>query len=162
MPVILPIAVTKMIFCSSSPRQRSMVLLVKEPRKRYGLCMLDYTITSSHIHLLVLNQDKGEIAQSIQLIAGCTTSEYNQRKKRKGAFWEDYYRATAVETNDHLLRCLSYIDLNRVRAGVVEHSDKWRWSGCNEVQYLPAIPNDDIEMLCKLSGIRQQNLFQQR
>jgi hypothetical protein len=43
----------------------------------------------------------------------------NQRKKRKGAFWEDRYHATAVESNEHLIQrlvYLVYIDLNMVRA----------------------------------------------
>jgi len=40
---------------------------------------------------------------------------------RKGAFWEDRYHATAVEKERHLIRCMIYIDLNMVRAGVVDH-----------------------------------------
>jgi putative transposase len=51
-----------------------------EARKRYGLCVLNYIITSNHIHLLVLDQGNGEIAQSMQLIAGRTAQEYNRRQ----------------------------------------------------------------------------------
>ena len=61
------------------------------------------------------------IPKSMQLIAARTGQEYNIRKQRKGAFWEDRYHATAIEQNDHLNRCLVYIDLNMVRAGVVNH-----------------------------------------
>jgi len=74
------------------------------------------------------------IPRSIQLIAGRTAREYNQRKKRKGAFWEDRYHATAVETGNHLIRCLTYIDLNMVRAGVVRHPDQWVYGGYHEIQ----------------------------
>ena len=38
-------------------------------------------------------------------------------KKRKGAFREDRYHATAIEIKQHLLRGLAYIDLNMVRTG---------------------------------------------
>ena len=51
----------------------------------------------------------------MQLIAGRSGQEYNQRKGRHGAFWEDRYHATAIEANEHLQRCLVYIDLNMVR-----------------------------------------------
>ncbi len=68
------------------------------------------------------------------LIAGGTAQQYNQRKKRKGAFWQDRYHATAIETGEHLLRCLVYIDLNMVRAGVVDHPSKWPHGGSNEIQ----------------------------
>ena len=52
----------------------------------------------------------------MQLIAGRTGQEYNQRKARHGAFWEDRYHATAIEADEHLQRCVVYIDLNMVRA----------------------------------------------
>ena len=70
-------------------------------------------VTSNHIHLLVVgNKDQEVIPKSMQLIAGRTGQEYNQRKGRKGAFWEDRYHATAVENGKHLIECLVYIDLN--------------------------------------------------
>jgi len=67
-----------------------------EAKKRYGLRILDYVATSNHIHLLVLGGGEREIIpRSMQLVAGRTAQEFNQRKKRKGAFWEDRYHATA-------------------------------------------------------------------
>lgn len=115
--------------------------------------------TSNHIHLLVL--DKGEretIPRSMQLIAGRTAQQYNQRKNRKGAFWEDRYHATAVETNHHLISCLTYIDLNMVRAGVVAHPAQWEPGGYAEIQ----APRQrysiiDHRALMDLLGIRSQD-----
>jgi REP element-mobilizing transposase RayT len=106
-----------------------------EARKRFGLSVLNYTVTSNHIHLVVRdNGDRDVIPKSIQLIAGRTGQEFNLRKKRKGAYWEDRYHATAVETGRHLAQCLVYIDLNMVRAGVVKHPSQWPFGGYNEIQ----------------------------
>ncbi len=105
-----------------------------EAIKRFGLIILNFTITSNHIHLLAYDDKVNVIPRSIQLIAGRTAREYNQRKKRKGAFWEDRYHATVVETGNHLLRCLAYIDLNMVRTGVVRHPDQWEYGGYHEIQ----------------------------
>ena len=93
-----------------------------EAKKRYGATILNYMATSNHIHLLVHDKDGGEvIPKAIQLAAGRTAQEYNQRKGRKGAYWEDRYHATAVETDHHLVQCIVYMDMNMVRAGVVRH-----------------------------------------
>jgi len=116
-------------------RQRLLYWLF-EAKKRYGLCILNYIITSNHIHRLV--SDKGRahdcIPKSIQLIAGRIGQEYNQRKKCKGAFWEDRYHATAVQNNKQLIQCINYIDMNMARAGVVVHPDQWKQFGYNEIQ----------------------------
>jgi REP element-mobilizing transposase RayT len=66
-------------------------------KKRFGLTILGYMITSNHVHLLVSDDGPSDvISKSMQLIAGRTGQEYNQRKRRKGAFWEDRYHATAI------------------------------------------------------------------
>jgi putative transposase len=76
--------------------------LLFEARKRCGLCVLDYAVTSPHAHPLVRDQGCGEIASSMQLIAGRAGQgqAYNQRKRRRGAFWEDRYHATYLRRSD--------------------------------------------------------------
>jgi putative transposase len=106
-----------------------------QERKRYGLTVLDYMVTSNHIHLLVVDDgDRDLIPNAMQLVAGRTGQEYNQRKDRRGAYWEDRYHATAVESGDHLARFMVYIDTNMVRAGVVSHPSLWSFCGYNEIQ----------------------------
>jgi putative transposase len=115
--------------------RRKWVQWLYEAKKRYGLVILDYCVTSNHIHLLVQDEDgRDVIPKSIKLVAGRTGQEYNFRKNRKGAFWEDRYHATAIESEQHLLKCLVYIDLNMVRAGVVAHPSEWLFSGYNEIR----------------------------
>jgi len=118
-----------------------------EAKKRFGV---------------IIRDDKGEevIPQTMQLIAGRTGQEYNQRKNRKGAFGEDRYQATAVEAESHLSRCMVYIDLNRVRAGVVTHPSEWPFCGFGEIQN----PRQrysliDYEGLMDLFGIRSMEEF---
>ena len=106
-----------------------------EAKKRYGLVVLDYIVTSNHTHLLVYDNGSSDvIPRSVQLLAGRIGQEYNIRKKRKGAFWQDRYHATAVETGEHLRQCITYIDLNMVRTGAIDHPSQWYWSGYNELQ----------------------------
>jgi REP element-mobilizing transposase RayT len=122
------------LFKFSIDRQRWLHWLF-EAKKRYRLSILNYTVTSNHIHLLVMNnKDPQAIPKSMQLIAGRTAQEFNRRKDRKGAFWEDRYHATIVETGEHLVQCIAYMDCNMVRAGVVKHPSEWPQSGYDEIQ----------------------------
>ena len=134
-----------------------------QARVRYGLVVLNYIVTSNHIHLLVHDKKKASISRSLQLISGRVAQEYNRRKSRKGAFWEDRYFATAVSTDRHLIRCLVYIDLNMVRAGVVRHPSQWKASGYNEIQSpRQRYRTIDIESLVALAGAKTISEFQER
>ena len=141
--------------------RRRYLRWVFEAKKRFGLSVLNYVVTSNHIHLLVKDTGPNVIAQSMQLIAGRTAQEYNQRKGRQGAFWEDRYHATAIEADEHLHRCLVYIDLNMVRAGVVDHPAQWEHGGYREIQE----PREryaviDVSTLSAICGFEQTANFQ--
>jgi putative transposase len=133
--------------------RRCWLAWLREARRRYGLCVLNYIVTCNHVHLLVQDRGLDEIAPSMQLVAGRTAQTYNERRGRLGAFWQGRYHATAVESDGHLLRCMSYVDLNMVRAGVVTHPAQWRESGYCEIQRLPRRYRIiDTAALCKLTG----------
>jgi hypothetical protein len=59
-----------------------------EAKKPYGIVILNYMATSNHNHLLVHDRDEGQIMpKRMQLAAGQTAQEYDQREGGKGAFW---------------------------------------------------------------------------
>jgi putative transposase len=94
----------------------------------------------------------------MQLAAGRTGWEYNQRKNRTGAFWEGSYHATAVQSDRHLLECMIYIDLNMVRAGVVSHPLEWKHCGYTDLfggrlRYVVL----DRELLLELMGAKDMD-----
>ena len=130
-----------------------------EAKKRYGLLILNYVVTSNHIHLLVVDGDAEVVPQSLQLVAGKTAQEFNRRKNRKGAYWDDRYHATAVEPGEHFFRCLTYIDLNMVRNGVVRHPSAWGHGGYNEIQNPPRrytlIDREQLIACCGLGSDEQ-------
>ena len=104
---------------------------------RYGVALLGYCLTSNHVHLLVrVEGDDCGLARFMQSLQGDFAQAYNLRKRRAGAFWSDRYHAVMVEGGEHLLRCLTYIDLNMVRAGVVASPAAWGWCGYQEVMGL--------------------------
>ena len=53
---------------------------------------------------------------------------YNRRHNRRGYFWGDRFKSVIVEKGETLVNCLAYIDLNPLRAGLVERPEDYRWS----------------------------------
>ncbi|MCC5862200.1 MAG: transposase [Gammaproteobacteria bacterium] len=150
------------LLANRDQRQRWQYWLF-EARRRYGLCVLNYIVTRNHIHLLVRDRGDGEIARSMQLVAGRAAQEFNRRRERRGAYWEDRYHATAVSTDQHLVACMRYIDLNMVRAGAVSHPIQWPDSGYRAIQN----PRQryrviDLDILMGLMGCRDLLSLQRR
>ena len=56
------------------------------------------------------------------------TRFYNKLHNRKGTLWGERFKSVIVEDGETLVNCLAYIDLNPVRAGIVERPEDYRWS----------------------------------
>ena len=112
--------------------RRRWVYCLYQARRLYGLSVLNYVVTSNHVHLLVQDHGRFSLRASLSAINARTTREFNARSGRRAPFWESDHQITAVQTNAHLARCMTYIDMNMVRAGEVTHPDQWRCSGYYE------------------------------
>jgi REP element-mobilizing transposase RayT len=82
------------------------------------------------------------------------TRFYNKRHGRRGYFWGDRFKSVIVEKGETLINCLAYIDLNPVRAGIVEKPEDYRW---NSLGYHVQTGNKD-EFLSSDFGLTQFNV----
>jgi putative transposase len=53
---------------------------------------------------------------------------YNRRHNRRGYFWGDRFKSVIVDKGETLINCLAYIDLNPLRAGLVDRPEDYRWN----------------------------------
>jgi hypothetical protein len=65
---------------------------------------------------------------------------YNRRHNRRGYFWGDRFKSVIVEKGETLVNCLAYIDLNPLRAGLVDRPEDYRW---NSLGYHIQTGNED-------------------
>ena len=70
----------------------------------------------------------GSLSEYVKEIKQGFSRFYNKRRDRKGYFWSDRFKSVIVDKGETLINCLAYIDLNPVRAGIVERPEAYRWS----------------------------------
>ena len=70
----------------------------------------------------------GSLSEYVREIKQEFSRYYNRRHHRRGFFWGDRFKSVIVEDGDTLVNCLAYIDLNPVRAGLVDRPESYRWS----------------------------------
>ncbi len=105
-----------------------------EAIRRHPISLLAYALTSNHVHWLVQVHEPQQLSRCVELVHGCAAQQFIRRKNRSGAFWADRFHITLVESGEYLWRCLLYIELNMVRAGVVPHPADWAWCSYSELR----------------------------
>lgn len=67
---------------------------------------------------------------------------YNKLHNRKGFFWSERFKSVIVDNGETVINCLAYIDLNPVRAGIVERAEEYRW--CSLRYHVQSKNKDDF------------------
>ena len=80
------------------------------------------------------------LSKFMQEIKQTFSRYYNKRHHRKGTLWGERFKSVIVENGNTLINCLAYIDLNPVRAGIVENPEDYRW---NSISYHIQTNNKD-------------------
>jgi REP element-mobilizing transposase RayT len=74
-----------------------------------------------------------DVSAFMKLLKQRFTQWYNRRKGRKGTLWEERFKSVLVEGAGNVLATMAaYIDLNPVRAGLVDDPMEYRWCGYGE------------------------------
>jgi REP element-mobilizing transposase RayT len=70
----------------------------------------------------------GNLSEYVREIKQRFSRYYNRTNKRKGFFWSERFKSVIVDNGETLINCLAYIDLNPIRAGMVEKPEEYRWN----------------------------------
>lgn len=115
-----------------------------------------YVLMTNHVHLLITPHKKDGISKAIQMLGRYYVQYFNYTYQRTGTLWEGRYKATLIDSEHYALGCYRYIELNPVRAGMVDHPAEYPWSSyrCNAL----AEKNDLVvpHMLYKALGNSEQ------
>ena len=96
--------------------------------RRHGCAVHAYALMTNHVHLLVTPETQGATGRMMQQLGRRYVKYYNGCRERTGTLWEGRFKSCLVDSDDYLLRCQRYIELNPVRAGIVPAPGAYRWS----------------------------------
>jgi len=111
----------------------------KEIKKKYEICYgKDRDFAEGQIPFF--RAKWSSLSEFVKEIKLGFSRYYNRRHNRRGFFWGDRFKSVIVENGQTLINCLAYIDLNPVRAGIVEKPEEYRW---NSIGYHVQTNNKD-------------------
>ncbi len=148
-------------------------LLVKY-KEKYGVVFHAYSFMDNHPHLIGTLTDREQFSHFFQTVHSQFARQVNKRLKRRGQVVMDRFKSPRIESDEHMLKAMAYVDLNPHRAGKVAHPKKNEWSsyryyahGKDDPLITPspsymALGRTAIERQQEYRGIVEAMMFQRR
>ena len=101
--------------------------------RRYECAIHAYVLMPNHVHLLITAEDVRGPSDMMQSVGRRFVQYVNTRYARTGTLWEGRFWSSVVHSERYFFTCSRYIELNPVRARMVDRPDEYRWSSyrCN-------------------------------
>jgi putative transposase len=87
-----------------------------------------YVLMTNHVHLLLSSGCTTGASALMRRLGQHYVQYFNRRHQRSGTLWEGRFRSCLVDHERYLLTCQRYIELNPVRAGMVQDPATYPWS----------------------------------
>lgn len=87
-----------------------------------------YVLMTNHVHLLVTPKHETELAELMKCLGQRYVQYINRKYKRSRTLWEGRFKSCITDGAKYVLACYRYIELNPVRAGMVNHPGEYSWS----------------------------------
>ena len=101
---------------------------LKEYSDKFEVSIHAWVFMTNHVHLLATPNREGGLQSMMQSLGRRYVQYFNFTYKRSGTLWEGRYKSSVVQQKDYLLACYRYIELNPVRAGMVDDPSDYGWS----------------------------------
>ena len=101
---------------------------MKEAGLVYDVSIHAFVLMTNHIHILISAQAPENVGKFMQHIGRRYVPFINHKYGRSGSLWESRYKSNIVQSERYFLAVMRYIELNPVRANMVEHAANYRWS----------------------------------
>ena len=87
-----------------------------------------YVLMTNHVHLVVTPDASRGVSRMMQMLGTRYVSWFNRRYRRTGTLWEGRFKSSLVDSERYLLTCCRYVEMNPVRAAIVESPGDYVWS----------------------------------
>lgn len=95
---------------------------------KFGCAVHAYVLMTNHVHLMLSPRAPDGASLLMKHLGQRYVQYVNRAYRRSGTLWEGRFRSSLVQNEGYLLRCYRYIEMNPVRARIVDHPAEYRWT----------------------------------
>jgi len=101
---------------------------LREGALKHGCAVHAYVLMTNHVHLLLTPATEASISQTMQFLGRKYVTFINYKYRRTGTLWEGRHKGSVIDSVAYALACSRYIEMNPVRAGIIDLPAGYRWS----------------------------------
>jgi len=102
--------------------------ILHESAESSGVKIHAYVLMTNHIHILATADSTRGISLMMQKTGRFYVPYINHKYQRTGTLWEGRFKSSLVDSDFYVLACMRYIEMNPVRAHMVESPESYKWS----------------------------------
>ena len=105
-----------------------LISLFKQNSSRYKVIIVSYCLMPNHYHLIVRQEDGGNIGNFLRTTFNAYTQAINKRYNHSGTLFQGQCKSKHLNTNEHCLQAIRYIHRNPLSAFLVSSLREWEFS----------------------------------
>jgi putative transposase len=101
--------------------------LLRERTERHAIEVVAYCLMPNHVHLVLVPATADALHRTLKVVHGRFAQRINRMRNRTGHLWQNRYYSAPLDP-PHYLNAIRYVELNPVRAGMVDRAASYEWS----------------------------------
>lgn len=101
---------------------------MREAAVRFEVEIHAYALMTNHVHFMITSARPTGLPRAMQAVGRRYVPYFNERYGRTGGLFEGRYRSVLVDDESYWVTCMRYVELNPVRAGLVDKPEAYRWT----------------------------------
>ena len=118
----------RQVVFASDEDMKAYVTWLKDYAEEFQVEIHAWVLMTNHVHLLCTPATASATSLMMQALGRRYVQYFNRSYKRSGTLWEGRFRSSLVQEEAYLLHLYRYIELNPVRAGMVDDPADYSWS----------------------------------
>jgi putative transposase len=106
---------------------RAFVALMQKAQEHESLPILAACLMPNHFHLVVQPTRAESISRWVHWHCTTHVRHYHGKYGTSGRVWQGPYKACLVQTDQHLLTVMRYVERNAQEARIVRRAEDWAW-----------------------------------
>ncbi|MCX5709649.1 MAG: transposase [Candidatus Omnitrophica bacterium] len=115
------------IFLEGSDYQEYLRIL-KHYKCKFRFKVFGYCLMPNHVHIMLELKNPQDLAKIMQCLTQTYTKWFNKKYEKVGHLWQGRFKNMVIQKDDYLINCISYVEANPVRAGIVRFPADYCWS----------------------------------